>query len=196
MSCLPLLHVSLSSSPKTTLENSAVVDVIPLAASEHRLALLEGVPCKTGLGLHILIYPTHCRLTRIDSPGRLGVRESVSCVCSVSMGCMKTTDYLDAYTVSVTCEDSLCRDYLTNLYYYLSFRPLQRRHHDEIIIIIFFHTSRHNSRLSTPRCVGGVWSSGNTCAVVNPLGYSRRVARPRVGSKSEYLALPRVCACR
>jgi hypothetical protein len=116
-SCLPLLHVFFQPSPKTTLENSAVVDVIPLATSEHRLALLEGVPCKIGLGLHILIYPTHCRLTRIDSPGRLGVRESVSCVCSVSMGCMKTTDYLDAYTVSVTCEDSLCRDYLTNLYY-------------------------------------------------------------------------------
>ena len=99
----------------------------------------------------------------------------------------------DQLDISVTCEDSLSRDYLTSFYYHLTFRPLQRWHHDEMIL---FHTSRHNSRLSTPRCVGGVWWSGNTCAVVNPLGYSRRVARPPVGSKSECLALPRVCACR
>ena len=44
---------------KKTVSTSTVVDVIPfLAASEHRLTLLEGVPCKIGLGLHILIYPT------------------------------------------------------------------------------------------------------------------------------------------
>jgi hypothetical protein len=31
------------------------------------------------------------------------------------------------------------------------------------------------------------------CAIANPLGYFRRVAR-RIGSKSEHLALPRVFA--